>query len=128
MKTILRFLMVALLSWLGTTAAFGSHIYGGDIIYACINSCTVRVNLNCYRSCTGNTMIDSSNLAWRGAPGCVAPPALGAWSARTVTEITGACPSTVTGCNMPGAPIGGFQQYAWSWCSRRQASPPVLQI
>jgi PKD repeat protein len=112
MKNIWRIILGITLFGMCADVAYASHLYGADITYSCVNSCTTRVYLRAYRNCTGLSVV-WNNLTWRPAPGCVAPAAIGQWSPQVTTEITPICPTTATGCTVPGSPIGGIQEYYW---------------
>jgi hypothetical protein len=106
-KTLYPLLLLPLLlSWLSLQA---SHEMGAQVTYSCINACTTRVYFKGYRDCTGLNSI-SNNLTWYSPPGCMAPPALGAWSTATAVEVTPVCPGAPTGCTVPGAPINGVEE------------------
>ncbi|HEX2901758.1 MAG TPA: hypothetical protein VHS96_18750, partial [Bacteroidia bacterium] len=109
---IRQWLLMLLLLPLTVATVEASHMYGGELTYTCLNACTTRVHLRAYRDCTGATLIQT-NLNWQGAPGCTPPPAIGIWSPQFTTEITPTCPTSYTSCTVPGAPIGGLEEYYW---------------
>lgn len=109
MKSILYRLMGLLLLVLASLESNASHIYGAELTYTCVNSCTTRVHLALLRDCTGTMILGTGNITWTGAPGCVPPPPLGPYSPRIVQEVSPLCPGSATLCNSPSAIIGGVE-------------------
>ena len=99
-----------------------THIMGCEASYECINACTIRVDLNCYRDCRGAPTISPFGFSFVSqTPGCGQPtpvpnPVTGVvgWPPAVVTEVTPTCPGAVTQCAGGGpTAIGGVQEFAW---------------
>ncbi len=87
---------------------------GIEITYSCLGACSTRIQMQAYRDCNGNSLVDS-NLVWVAPPGCTAPNAVGAWTVQVITDVTPICPSFHTDCLSPGgAAVNGVEQYRWS--------------
>lgn len=109
----LAFLAVVLSLFIGAGKVHASHVYGAAVTYQCLNACTTRVHLRAYRDCTGSSAI-TTNITWLPAQsGCTLPNPLNTWSGQVTTEIAPVCPSSATSCTVPGAAIGGFEEYYW---------------
>src|SRR5262249_55567287 len=85
--------------------AHATHYMGVDITYECIGACTIRVYLRLYRDCSGSSSSSpSTDFDLITPAGCIAPTALGPWSARVTTEVTPVCPGAATCCSGPCTP------------------------
>ncbi|MBL0016894.1 MAG: PKD domain-containing protein [Bacteroidetes bacterium] len=93
--------------------AKATHLMGVDLVYQCLNNCTIRVLLRAYRDCTGSNFIGTNVNFVAQTPGCGQPQALGGWSAQVTTEVTPVCPGAPTRCTNPGAAINGVEEFFW---------------
>ncbi|MEM7036736.1 MAG: hypothetical protein AAF570_07140, partial [Bacteroidota bacterium] len=78
-----------------------------------MNNCTTRVELKIYRDCSGASTV-TNNITWNPiTAGCSAPTPISAWSTQVTTEVTPLCPTIVTQCSSPNAPVNGVEEYSW---------------
>jgi hypothetical protein len=110
MKTCFRFLITVGFFLTLAQSSKASHTSGGEITYAWVNSCTVRVTVNTFAHCYWSFFPYWYAPTWTGGPGCVAPPTVGA-IVKDSLEITPVCPGANTQCTTPGATLGGFFYY-----------------
>lgn len=90
-----------------------SHIYGSEITYSCIGTCTLRVHFKAYRECNSSiAVLNNTNFSFSGlGSGCNAPVPLGTWSVPVFTEITPVCPGVATNCSSGTIPGIGEEYF-----------------
>lgn len=96
------------------SSAFATHYMGADLVYECLNACTVRVSVRIYRDCdpSASTFVSANSTTFtpRSLP-CAAPtPIQAAWSTPVVQEVTPVCPTIATQCTNPSASIRGVEE------------------
>ena len=109
--------MLILFAGLGSKAG-ATHFMGADLVYECLNQCTIRVHVRIYRDCdpSASTFVSANPTTFtpRTTP-CNAPTAVqGAWSTAVIQEVTPVCPTVATQCTNASASLRGVEEhYFW---------------
>lgn len=106
----------ALIFFLGTfgSSIYATHYMGADLVYECLNQCTIRVHVRIYRDCdpAASTFVSANSTTFtpRTTPCALPTPIQAAWSPAVVLEVTPVCPTIATQCSNSSASIRGVEE------------------